>query len=343
MALTTESPRCSLRTASFSDVERTLDEIGHVVLDEAWNYRYLEALHTRAKSKFEADDALYDGRFDQFPASLIEQYLGGHTNLDEIVAAAAHDDRLASIKAADNEFFFEFERSGLPALLRHLLNGNFILGRSERVIRRADPRFEVRFTGLHQDGQLRYCSSRGVNSRREFTIWTPLQPCVGDDTPRLLLLHRREQRLEIDGDIHKITLLKQEQVRDERTYLTEIGSIDEQFDRIYRRYQCFAPRIPIGSVVLFEHCVQHGSYRTSTMKTPRYSVDCRAVGEYRKTKENAGYGGVMFSSATYPSPTLKEHAMNLARVQLHSYVGKVARARLREIYQTVARPNKKTR
>jgi hypothetical protein len=341
MALTIESPRYSLRTASFSDVERTLNELGHVVLDEAWNYRYLEALHARAKSKFEADDALYGGRFDQFPDSLIEQYLGGHTNLDEVVIKQG--DRIASVKAADHEFFFEFERSGLPALLRHLLNGNFILGRSERVIRRTDPRFEVRFTGLHQDGQLRYCSSRGINSQKEFTIWTPLQPCVDDDTPRLLLLDRREQQLELDSGIHKITLLKQEQIRDESKYLTEIGWLDEQFDRIYSKYQCFAPRIPIGSVVLFEHCVQHGSYRNSKMKTPRYSLDCRAVGEYRKSKENSGYGGVMFSSATYPNPTVKEHAINVARAKLHSYVGKVARARLRQLYQTAARPIKKTR
>jgi hypothetical protein len=342
MALTTESPRCSLRTTSFSEVERTLDEIGHVVIDEAWNYRYLEALHARAKSRFDADDALYDGRFDQFPASLIEQYLGGHTNLDEISVGAAQADRIASIKAADREFFFEFERSGLPALLRHLLNGNFILGRSARVIRRTDPRFEVRFTGLHQDGQLRYCSSHGINSKREFTIWTPLQTCVDDDTPRLLLLHRREQQLEIDSELHNITLLKPEQIRDERAYLAEIGSIDEQFERIYRKYQCFAPRIPIGSVVVFEHCVQHGSYRTSTMKTPRYSLDCRVVGEYRKSKENAGFNGVMFSSATYPNPTLKEYAINLARLKVYAYVGKVGRARLRQIYHTALRPTKKT-
>jgi hypothetical protein len=343
MALTTESTRYSLRTASLSDVECTLDEIGHVVLDEVWNYRYLETLRARAKSKFERDDALYDGRFDQFPASLVEQYLGGHTNLDEITLGPAQGDGPASIKAADREFFFEFERSGLPALLRQLLNGNFVLGRSERVIRRTDPRFEVRFTGLHQDGQLRFCSSRGINNNREFTIWTPLQPCLDDDTPRLLLLHRREQQLEIDGDIHKVTLLKQQQVRDERTYVTEIGSIDDQFNQIYRKYQCFAPRIPIGSVVLFEHCVQHGSYRTSTMKTPRYSLDCRVVGEYRKSKENAGYNGVIFSSASYPSQTVKEHAINLARVKLHAYVGRVARARLREIYETVGRPGKKKR
>src|SRR6185312_14076547 len=111
---------------------------------------------------------------------------------------------------------------------------------------------------------------------------------------------------------HDPTRLKPEQIRDEDRYLSELGSIDDQFERIYRAHRCFAPLVPMGSIILFEHCVLHGSYRTSKMTTPRYSLDCRATSEYLPTKENASYGGVVFRATTYPgrarAPSLHDQA-----------------------------------
>ena len=101
---------------------------------------------------------------------------------------------------ADKRFFTAVELSGLPGLLRVLLKGDFFVGKSERVIRRADPRFALRFIGLHPDGQLNLCSGHAFNTKRELTIWTPLQDCTTDDTPRLLLMHKGETYTDLFAD-----------------------------------------------------------------------------------------------------------------------------------------------
>src|SRR5262249_5244731 len=249
MALSLESPRFSLRTAAFADIEKTLNELGHVVLDDAWNPQYLENLQAGAKARFEADDARMNGHFGQFPNEVVEMYLGGHSTLEQIATITGKN-----FEVLDREFYSEFERTGLPALLRHLLRGHFVLDRSERVVRRTDPRYPVRFTGLHYDGQLHSCARRGLNSQREFTLWTPLVTCVDDQTPRLLLLHRGDAvdfAAKEAGGFDPIQL-KPRQVRDEEQYLAKVGSLDEQFERIYRERRCYAPPVPLGSAVLFE-------------------------------------------------------------------------------------------
>jgi hypothetical protein len=299
MPLTTESPRFSLRAADFADVARAIDTVGHAVLDDVWNPHYLSALHERAKTAFETDDDRFMGKFDEFPPTLIEQYLGGHSNLDSLSLAAGLDP-----VSCDSEFFLEMERTGLPALLRHFHGCDVVVGRSERVVRRADPRFRVRFTGLHHDGQLGPCSRNGIASKREFTIWTPLQPCIDEDTPRLLLIHRDDgvpvPEIEADPEVGHPILLKLKQVRNEDEYLHSVGSFDEMFEHVYRNARCYAPHIPIGSAILFEHVVYHSTYLTSAMKTPRYSLDVRSVGEYRRAKENRTYDGVIYRSGAFP-------------------------------------------
>src|SRR5262249_54189590 len=118
------------------------------------------------------------------------------------------------------------------------------------------------------------------------------------------------------------TQLKPRQVRDEEQYLARVGSLDEQFERIYRERRCYAPPVPLGSAVLFEHCILHGSYRTSKMMTPRYSLDCRAVGEYRPGRETAPFKGVIFRTGIYPVPTLRQRLYRFMRSQ----AGKAKRA-----------------
>jgi hypothetical protein len=299
MPLTTESPRFSLRVAAFDDIEKAIGSVGHVVLDDVWNSNYIRTLYGRAKATWQANDERFIGKFDQFAAVLIEQYLSGHTDLDSLSSTAGLD-----CTAGDNEFFVELERSGLPALLRRLHRCDIVFGRSERVFRRADPRFPIRFTGLHHDGQLGPCSRNGLASKLEFTIWTPLQPCADEDTPRLLLIHREDElslpEAKTQPEITHPLLLKPRQVRDEEQYLASIGSIDDMFEHVYRNARCYAPHLPMGSAILFDHRVFHATYRTSRMKTPRYSVDFRSVGEYRRTKENRRYASVIYRSETFP-------------------------------------------
>src|SRR5262249_3637787 len=158
-----------------------------------------------------------------FPTEVVEMYLGGHTTLEQIAAITGRN-----FGTLDQDFNSEFERSGMPALLRNLLRGNFVLDRSERVVRRTDPRYPVRFTGLHYDGHLPPCAPRGLNSQREFTLWTPLVSCIDDQTPRLLLLHRGDAvdfAAKDAGGFDPIQL-KPRQVRDEEQYLAKVGSLD---------------------------------------------------------------------------------------------------------------------
>jgi hypothetical protein len=277
MALSFESPRLNLRDASLAEIEQTINNVGHVVLDGLWNRPFLSRLHDFAKTNF--------------------------TTSSE---RATHFDGVLP-PALDREFFIELERSGLPALLRHLLSGDFVVSQTERVVRRADAAIPAQFSGLHMDGQLRYCSDRGIYSKREFTIWTALQDCSGDDTPRLLLLHR--------GDTFADVFSAQEFVTDDgTTYLPlelrpqleatglerAADRLDNMFERLYDAKRCYAPRIPFGSAVVFEHNIVHGSYRRQIMRTPRYSFDFRVVGVYRPARANARYQGVAFQSFGVP-------------------------------------------
>jgi hypothetical protein len=277
MALGFDSPRFELRDASLADIERSIDDVGHVVLDGLWNRPFLSRLHDFAATNFTSSPA-------------------GATHFDGALPPAH-----------DRDFLVEFERSGLPALLRHLLSGDFVVSRSERVVRRANAAVPAQFSGLHMDGQLRYCSEKGIHSKREFTIWTPLQDCTNDMTPRLLLLHR--------GDTFADVFAAQESVTDEgnsylpvelRPQLAAAGlenaadRLDQMFERLYAAKRCYAPPVPFGSAVLFEHNIVHGSYRNRGMTTARHSLDFRVVGVYRPAPANARYRGVAFRSSGVP-------------------------------------------
>jgi hypothetical protein len=278
MTLSFQSPRFDLRTAAISDIEESIKTTGHVVLDGLWNPAFLTRVHDLAKQNFAASPS-------------------GATHFDGVLPPTY-----------DRDFFFELERTGLPALLRHILSGDFVVSRTERVLRRADAAVPALFSGLHMDGQLRYCSERGINSKREFTIWTPLLACTDDSTPRLLLLHR--------GDGFADVFSTQESVTDEgnsylpiqlRPQLTAEGldraadRIDLMFERLYAARRCYAPELPLGSAILFDRDIVHGTYRRHGMARARYSLDFRVVGVYRPAHANARYEGVAFKSEVVPN------------------------------------------
>lgn len=218
----------------------------------------------------------------------------------------------------EREFFFEFERSGAPALLRELLGGDFFVGISERVIRRADAAVATRFSGLHQDGQLGPCSRAGINSKREFTIWTPLVDCTDEETPRLLLLQRGQTFANVFSEAEHVEdrgarfLPIQLRPHEDGKVLNDFGGddLDQMFARIYNSTTCFAPRIPLGSAIFFDRDIVHGSYRHSRMRVPRFSLDFRVTGSYQHGLRDTGYHGVLFSSLPFPSARRRK----LARV-----------------------------
>jgi hypothetical protein len=52
MALSFDSPRLSIREASFSDARDILDSVGHVVIDNLWNKTFLAKLRQIAEIGF---------------------------------------------------------------------------------------------------------------------------------------------------------------------------------------------------------------------------------------------------------------------------------------------------
>jgi hypothetical protein len=291
MALTVDSPRFSLRTDLFDGLHSALREIGHVVLDAVWSQRFLVELHRLAKQKFETDDARYADTLDQQPEDVRQCYLGGVTDIYSLF-----DDR-AQGAAKDSEFFSEVTRSGLPVLFHHLFGGDFVVGRAERQIRRINPKFPIRFTGFHYDHQCEPIAARGIRGRGAFTVWSPLQDCSRDDTPRLLLL-KIGQRV----DDHVPEALKLGSFEKLENQAISGKTIDSLFEPIYAERQCYAPRIPLGSCILFDHRVVHCSYRTADMTITRYSLDFRVVGEYLPDETTRSFAGVIYRNAEFPPP-----------------------------------------
>jgi hypothetical protein len=64
--------------------------------------------------------------------------------------------------------------------------------------------------------------------------------------------------------------------------------------RLFAARRCYAPPVPLGGAILFEHDVMHASYLRPGMTRARYSLDFRAVGEYEVDEANRPYSGKLF-------------------------------------------------
>jgi len=299
VSLTFDSPRFSLRDADLGAIEAALAEIGHVVLDDLWSTPFLAALRDLAEARFRAGDERYLGRLEGLPDSVIETYLGGVANLGDLAP---------DYPLWDARFFSEVERSGLPVLYRRLFYGDFVVSANERVFRRLDPKFPIRFAGLHCDGQLAPLS-REARIPRELTLWTPLQPCLDESIGRLLLLHRDEDwqgflaegpQIDLAGVPFGAIQLRPHQFRDEAAASALLDEMHAQYGRLFATRRCYAPHVPLGSAILFDKDVPHGSYHRQGMAKPRYSMDFRAVAEYRSTPETHAAPGRLFSMVALP-------------------------------------------
>jgi hypothetical protein len=292
------SPRVSAAgRIDVAAVNAALEDVGHVVIDWVWNPEYLASVREPLAARFAEFDRLYATARDQIPDTEIEVYLGGSLPFDTFREAyPAHDDR----------FFDVVSRGPLPALYRRLFDGDFVISRGERVMRRSDPRFPLRFTGLHEDGQLAALSRRGIRTKRELTLWTPLVDCSDDSAARLLLLRKGEtyaglfnerDKIEVGGVKFAATVLKPWQIRDEDERAPALApKVREQFERLYAERRCYAPYVPLGSAILFSSSTIHSSYVPDRATRTRYSLDFRAVGEYEVDDANRAFTGKLFTA-----------------------------------------------
>lgn len=308
MPLNIEGLRFDLRNSTTQEIADALHENGHVVIDNVWNKHYLQKLYNFTSERYNSDDKKYEGNFDKYPNTTIDSYLGNHLDFEQLChQAGGYDANIESM------LFEEFEKTGLQSIFRALLKGPFFFGRSERVVRRADPKFKLRFTGLHADGQLGACSNEGINSKDEYTLWTPLVDCTDDLTPRLLLLHKEEKIFNDlfenelinkgDSSQHSLVQLRPYQIIDEKKFLEKNQEeIYKSFEKLFIHKQCFAPYVPLGSVVIFDRKVVHGTYINKLMNKPRYSLDCRFTGVFKITKLNRMFSGRLYpNNLSYPN------------------------------------------
>ncbi len=294
MTLSLNSPRFSLRTARFEDVDAALADTGHAVLDDAWNLDFLRNMHDVVTRKYADEDRRYAGRLHEMSREEALPYLGGAIYFQNLFDLSTREGQIADT-LLERSFFSEVDRSGLPGLLRHLFShGDFMIGRTEFVLRRYEPRtMPLCFVMLHDDYQFGVCARAGLASHRAVTIWTPLQACTDDKISRLLLLHR--------GEGYKDLFTEKERIAAHECYGLDRdpSKVDPFFQRIFDRRRCYAPYVPFGSSIVFDHQVIHGTFRLPGMDRPRYSMDFRAVGEYRTTPDNAFITGRIYRNATY--------------------------------------------
>lgn len=272
-------------------IDAALENIGHAVLENVWPTSFINALRAATAEKFQADDALNLGRIEAMEAAEREIYLGNFTCLDGLPDPWGWDAR----------FYEQFSGSPLPRLYHHLFGGAFVLARNERVLRRSDPRFPLRFAGLHFDGQLGPARLAARCRQRELTLWTPLVDCLDEETSRLLLLHRGEgigalftETVTSRGVDFAPVMLRPWQFRDDEFDAIN-PTVMRQFEKLYRERRCYAPKVGIGDAILFDHAIVHSSYIPAAgVRRVRYSMDCRAIGEYEVTDANRAYSGKLF-------------------------------------------------
>lgn len=291
------SPRFDLRTAEQSRITAAIAETGHCVLDGAWNIAYLDSLLTKSKRYFDEMDERYRRDPDALSFGERAQYHGHFAGTHYVTS--------------ERDFQFELERSGLTAILRGLLNGDFVSAESERVIRRAIPSSSLSYVGLHRDFQLDKLAARSRNrTRGVLTVWSPLCDCTGERISRLLLLQAGfnpldvlsdEDFVEVEGRRFPVIALRPVSVLNEAEYPDLTGRVRTALRKLYATGQAFSPPVSVGSCVIFHSEVWHGSYIPETWSEPRINIDFRVVGDYRVSRDNWRYRGTLFRSRPKPS------------------------------------------
>jgi hypothetical protein len=170
----------------------------------------------------------------------------------------------------------EFERSGMIGQLRGVFGADPVLNRDQHAVRRDDPiRNVMGFVGLHNDYQL---GSMGVGG--SLTLWTPFVPCVDERQSRLLMLHLGEE-----APVGQFSLGYEIARRDPLT-------VQAQYEHLFATQRCYAPYVDLGSAILFDSTVYHGTYRPAQADQVRSSMDFRVSPPYTVT--NPDLRGVIF-------------------------------------------------
>src|SRR3990167_5990861 len=286
-----ESCRFRIKPKTINQIVESIESTGLCVIEKVWDQLFLKELCQHGNSLFKLKDKAIQK--NNLSTTEIPQYFGAFYSIEDHVM--------------DEEFYTCILQSKFPYLFKKLFNGDFALMRNERVLRRVDPIFPLRFSAFHTDGQLKDLACRGLHSKREFTIWTPLVNVVDDKTPRLMLIDKKDTENFKDFYMNNaITLPNQVKVRIhvlstlnidlEKKYQPELLiKRKEIYSQITYRFLCYAPKIKLGDCIIFDRDIWHSSFIPENFSKKRISLDYRIVGDHIPT-EDMRFDGKFFRS-----------------------------------------------
>ena len=73
-----------------------------------------------------------------------------------------------------------------------------------------------------------------------------------------------------------------------------VKKINLTYNKIFKRAQCFAPYVPLGSSIIFSKNIWHGTYIKPKMKKNRYSLDFRVCGDFLEDETNIDIHGIKY-------------------------------------------------
>ncbi|OGO90162.1 MAG: hypothetical protein A3F10_06345 [Coxiella sp. RIFCSPHIGHO2_12_FULL_42_15] len=285
-----ESERYVLRKENIDNIIQAIKNVGHCVIEKTWDINLVDYLYRISDQYFNCkDEAWFSGKM---PDGELNQYFGAFYDVFDAVS--------------NDKFFNTIKDSCLPLLFNKMLNGKFVIMQNERSARRVDPKFPVRISGFHVDGQLSRLSSQGYHTQDEFTMWSPLRDAVDERTPRLLLLHQSENdnylKINYDqvtdiGDKQNIPILALSKLNLalEKNHSAEIiTKRDKAYRVLFEKLKCYAPKLQKGDVILYDKSVWHSTYAPENFSNKMISLDFRIVGDHPPISD-AGWGGKVFN------------------------------------------------
>lgn len=248
------SPRHTLSLDAFGRMRSDLLEVGHIVIDNCFSINQVKEISSVCGDFL----AKYEKAFREGKMSDTERE--AHLNATRDLPASAQKLLIRMLY-----------RSQFLNLLRFLLGHNsVVMFRNDQCLRKIHADYPLRSVGLHHDTQfVSYVD-------RTFTLWLPLTDVL-ENSPTILYAHRSLNPSfdSIDPAIRwNEKTAHDEQGEDyepkkEKREMKMLEFIKQHSKKTY------APRLKIGSAIVFCHDVLHGTFMNRQSKGFRYSMDCR--------------------------------------------------------------------
>ena len=275
------SPRHTLSLDAFSRMRSDLLEVGHIVIDNCFSANQVKEMSSVCGDFL----AKYEKDFREGKMSDAERE--AHLNSTRDLPASAQ-------KLLTRMLY----RSQFLDLLRFLLGSNtVVMFRNDQCLRKIHADYPLRSVGLHHDTQF----VSYVN--RTFTLWLPLTDVL-ENSPTILYAHRSLNPSfdSIDPEIRwSEKTAHDEQGEDyepkkEKRAMKMLEFIKQHSKKTY------APRLKIGSAIVFCHDVLHGTFMNRQSKGVRHSIDCRFSVDFDRSMQPMDSTNKIHTLYTNPGP-----------------------------------------